>query len=79
VLTDRQWRQLYPTKRHEISMLSSNNFDARLLSVLLQFVCHLSPPYPHGWAALPLPHDSSLSADIVRLQMYLQQVNETGL
>ncbi|KAK7087286.1 uncharacterized protein [Littorina saxatilis] len=78
ILTEKQWRTLYPTKRKEIAALSSQAFDARVLSVLLQFVCHLSPPYPHGWSALPLPQDVSLSADVVRLQMYFQQAGSLG-
>ena len=66
---------MYPTKKQEMAALSSGCFEARLLAVLLQFTCHLSPPYPHGWSALPLPQDLSLSADVVRLQMYFQQVS----
>ncbi|KAL8591300.1 hypothetical protein ACOMHN_041641 [Nucella lapillus] len=73
LFSDKQWRTLYPTRKQEIAELSSDKFDARILAVLLQFICHLSPPYPHGWSTLPLPQDSSLSGDVVRLQMYLQQ------
>ncbi|XP_076434990.1 uncharacterized protein LOC143274892 [Babylonia areolata] len=78
ILSDKQWRTLYPTKKQDLANLSSETFDARVLAVLLQFICHLSPPYPHGWSTLPLAQDSSLSADVVRIQMYLQQAGSLG-
>ncbi|XP_012937299.1 uncharacterized protein LOC101849611 [Aplysia californica] len=76
ILTDKQWRQLYPPKKKKKTrkVVCSRDFDTKVLVVLLQTVCHLTPPYPHGWHAEPLPADSSLSADVVRLQLKLQEI-----
>ncbi|ESO97594.1 hypothetical protein LOTGIDRAFT_152683 [Lottia gigantea] len=70
-LSESQWRVLYPVEK---GGASSQRFDSRILVILLQTICHLSPPYPNGWSAEPLPNDTSLSADVVRLQILLQQI-----
>lgn len=70
-LTPDQWRVLYP--KNKISP-GSTNFDPKLLRVLLQHVCHLSPPYPNGWEGIPLSTDTSLSADLVRLDYIRRSV-----
>ncbi|OWF40290.1 NLR family CARD domain-containing protein 4-like isoform X2 [Mizuhopecten yessoensis] len=71
VLTDNQWKLLYPLKKKHVL---SQKYDSHLLLTLLQSVCHLCPPYPNGWHALPMSTDSSLAADIVRMQLLYQQV-----
>lgn len=71
VINDKQWELIYPLNK---KTTSSQQFDSRLLCILLQGVCHLCPPYPNGWGVTPLPTDSSLSADIVRLQILHQKV-----
>ncbi|XP_062594071.1 uncharacterized protein LOC134255559 isoform X1 [Saccostrea cucullata] len=73
VLDDKQWKLLYPTKKKHTT---SQQYDSRTLATLLQTICHLCPPYPNGWSAAPLSADSSLSADIVRLQLMFQHVAE---
>jgi len=75
VLTDRQWKLLYPIKKKHTT---SQKYDSRTLVVLLETVCHLCPPYPHGWAREPLPQDGSLSADIVRLQLLFMDIAKLG-
>ncbi|XP_071116058.1 NACHT, LRR and PYD domains-containing protein 13-like [Haliotis cracherodii] len=74
-LTDKHWKTLYPIKKRGVT---SQRYDSRLLAILLQTVCHLCPPYPHGWNALPLGTDSSLSADVVRLSILFQQIGSLG-
>ncbi|WAR01676.1 NALP5-like protein [Mya arenaria] len=71
VFTDRQWKLLYPMKKKHTT---SRMYDSRILVVLLETICHLCPPYPHGWARDPLPKDGSLSADIVRLQLLFMDI-----
>ncbi|KAL4223642.1 Nlrc4p [Mactra antiquata] len=66
ILNDKQWQLLYPVKKKHTS---SQKYDSRTLIILLETICHLCPPYPHGWGKDPLPTDGSLSADIVRLQL----------
>jgi hypothetical protein len=75
LLNEKQWRLLYPTKKKHVL---SQKYDSRTLVTLLQWVCHLCPPYPHGWGAQPLTSDNSISADIVRLQLLFQQIASLG-
>ncbi|XP_060072729.1 NLR family CARD domain-containing protein 4-like [Ylistrum balloti] len=74
ILTENQWKLLYPLKKKHVL---SQKYDSHLLLTLLQSVCHLCPPYPNGWHAQPMPTDSSLAADIVRMQLLHQQVAST--
>ena len=67
VITGKQWETLYPKHRRNIS---SANYDAPLLVLLLQNICHMSPPYPSGWKGVPLPTDTSISADIARISYF---------
>lgn len=67
VITGKQWDTLYPKHRRNIS---SANYDAPLLVLLLQNICHMSPPYPSGWKGVPLPTDTSISADIARISYF---------
>ncbi|KAH3883240.1 hypothetical protein DPMN_007194 [Dreissena polymorpha] len=77
VLTERQWKLLYPIKKKHST---SQAYDSRTLIILLETICHLCPPYPNGWAREPLPNDGSLSADIVRLQLlYLDMARHEGI
>ncbi|KAK3596283.1 hypothetical protein CHS0354_024867 [Potamilus streckersoni] len=71
VLNETQWELLYPPKKKHTS---SQKYDSKTLITLLETICHLCPPYPNGWMSAPLPTDSSLSADIVRLQLLHQEV-----
>ncbi|XP_071181200.1 uncharacterized protein [Mytilus edulis] len=71
VINDKLWEMLYPLNKKNTS---SQQYDSRALCILLQSICHLCPPYPNGWGVAPLPTDSSLSADIVRLQLLHQKV-----
>ena len=67
VVTGKQWDTLYPKHRRNIS---SANYDAPLLVLLLQNICHMSPPYPSGWKGVPLPTDTSITADIARISYF---------
>ena len=67
VITGKQWETLYPKHRRNIS---SAKYDAPLLVLLLQNICHMSPPYPSGWKGAPLPTDTSISADIARISYF---------
>ncbi len=65
VLSPSQWDVLYPVQRKRVS---SQHYDACLLTVLLQHVCHLSPPYPNGWnGGAPFSGDLSIAAGVVRI------------
>ena len=63
VVNPAQWAVLYPKHNQP----HSGDFDNVLLQILLRNVCHLSPPYPNGWDGTPLMSDTSLSANLVRL------------
>lgn len=71
-VTEKQWFLLYPKSKKLTTV--SERYDTKLLFTLLEFVCHLSPPYPQGWSAPPLFLDSSLSAEIVRLKLQFVSV-----
>ncbi|XP_069136254.1 NLR family CARD domain-containing protein 4-like isoform X2 [Argopecten irradians] len=71
VISENQWKLLYPLKKKHVL---SQKYDSHLLLTLLQSICHLCPPYPNGWHAQPMSTDSSLAADIVRMQLLHQQV-----
>ena len=76
VLTDKQWKLLYPLKKKHTT---SQKYDSRTLVTLLETICHLCPPYPHGWSKEPLPKDGSLSADVLRLQLLFQELATYGM
>ena len=67
VISAKQWETLYPKHRR---LISSLNYDAPLLAILLQSICHISPPYPNGWRGVPLSMDTSISADIARVSYF---------
>ncbi|XP_041347900.1 uncharacterized protein LOC121367661 [Gigantopelta aegis] len=71
VIDQRHWNLMYPKKNRPTS---SQLYDAKLTLILLETICHLSAPYPGGWQSNPLQTDTSMSADLVRLQKLLQQI-----
>ena len=52
---------------------TSGDFDITLLFRLLRTVCHLDPPVT-GWDSLPCNTDSSLEADLVRINIYRNSI-----
>ena len=75
VLTQVEWKMLYPVKKKHVT---STQYNSHTFIILLETICHLSPPYPNGWAVQPLPTDRSLSADIVRLRLLFQEIAGLG-
>ena len=69
VINPSQWRLLYPAAGPP----NSNNFDITLLTILLRNICGLSSPAT-GWNAMPPTTDSSISADILRIKMFRNEV-----
>ena len=70
VLSTPQWRKLYPVIK---SSVSSRDFDSTLLVILLRKICGLVPPAT-GWSNCPLVTDTTLAADITRIQFYRNTV-----
>ena len=70
VLSTPQWIKLYPIIK---SSVSSATFDSTLLVVLLRNICGLVPPAT-GWSNCPLVTDTTLAADIARIQFYRNTV-----
>ena len=69
-LTKPQKNCLYPT----ISDCgTSADFDISLLFKLLKTICNLNPPAT-GWDVLPADTDHSLSAELVRIKVYRNQL-----
>ncbi len=71
-LSAKQWETLYPSNKRGGT---SRKYDIQLLMVLLQNVCHMSAPYPHGWEERPLEDDTSISAEIARVTQYRKQLS----
>ena len=69
VIKKPQWDLLYPTAGPP----DSKKFDITLLCILLRKICGLSAPAT-GWNAMPPKNDTSISADIVRIKMYRNEV-----
>ena len=69
VIKNPQWNLLYPTA----GIPDPKKFDITLLTILLRNICGLSPPAT-GWNAMPPESDTSISADIVRIKMYRNEV-----
>lgn len=67
LITEQQWTRIFSSNKAQIS---SDNFEASLLFVLLKNISPITPPYPEGWHRLPQHDDLSLAADLVRLQSY---------
>ncbi|XP_028416315.1 uncharacterized protein LOC114540239 [Dendronephthya gigantea] len=64
-----QWDLLFPIS----GAPDSNNFDITLLTVLLRNICGLSPPAT-GWNVMPPVSDTSISANILRVKMFRNEV-----
>ena len=66
-----QLDQLYPSPG---VYGESKDFDISLLSKLIKTICPLTPPLT-GWNDLPNSTDLSLSADIVRIKVYRDEIS----
>ena len=69
VITPLQWSLLFPTS----GAPDSKNFDITLLTILLRNICGLSSPTT-GWNLMPPARDTSISADILRIKLFRNQV-----
>ena len=69
VITPMQWNLLFPKS----GAPDSKNFDITLLTILLRNICGLSAPTT-GWNAMPPAGDTSISADILRIKLFRNQV-----
>ena len=69
VIKGPQWDLLYPAT----GTPDSKKFDITLLTILLRNICNLTPPAT-GWNVIPAAGDTSMSADIVRIKMYRNEV-----
>ena len=68
VLNAHQWEKLYPQ-----SLVSSQNFDTPLLTVLLKNICGLVPP-ACCWDRPPPTENITPEADIIRITLYRDRV-----
>ena len=69
VITPLQWNLLFPKS----GAPDSKSFDITLLTILLRNICGLSAPTT-GWNALPPTGDTSISAHILRIKFFRNQV-----
>ena len=69
VITPLQWNLLFPKS----GAPDSKNFDITLLTILLRNICGLSSPTT-GWNVMPPAGDTSISADILRIKIFQNQV-----
>ena len=69
VINPPQWRLLYPAAGPP----NSNDFDITLLTILLRNICGLSSPVT-GWKVMPPTTDTSISADILRIKIFRNEV-----
>ena len=69
VITPLQWSLLFPTS----GAPDSKNFDITLLTILLRNICGLASPTT-GWNLMPPALDTSISADILRIKFFRNQV-----
>ena len=69
VISPPQWRLLYPAAGPP----NSNDFDITLLTILLRNICGLSSPVT-GWKVMPPTTDTSISADILRIKIFRNEV-----
>ncbi|KAK3104921.1 hypothetical protein FSP39_013227 [Pinctada imbricata] len=63
ILTETQWDNLYPST----GSANLDDFDATLLILLLRNLSNVTPPAT-GWNTDPVPSDTSLGADLLRLR-----------
>ena len=64
-----QWKLLFPPS----GTPDSNNFDITLLTILLRNICGLPSPTA-GWNVMPPASDTSISANIVRIKTFRNEV-----
>ena len=69
VINDPQWDLLYPAT----GTPDSKKFDITLLTILLRNICRLPSPAT-GWNAVPPASDTSISADILRIKIFRNEV-----
>ena len=69
VINQPQWRLLYPAAGPP----NSNDSDITLLTILLRNICGLSSPVT-GWKVMPPTTDTSISADILRIKIFRNEV-----
>ncbi|PAA48443.1 hypothetical protein BOX15_Mlig026612g2 [Macrostomum lignano] len=64
MLTEDDWQTLYPKEK---SSVSADNYDLRLLLLLVKYTCDVTKPQPNGWMGDPEPRDDSQGAALQRL------------
>ena len=64
-----QWKLLYPAAGPP----DSKTFDVTLLAILLRNICGLPTPVA-GWNTMPPVSDTSISANILRIKMFRNEV-----
>ena len=69
VINSSQWNLLFPPS----GTPDSKHFDITLLTILLRSICGLTSPAA-GWNAMPSAGDASISADILRIKFFRNQV-----
>ena len=69
VISPSQWSLLFPAS----GAPDSKNFDITLLTILLRNICGLSSPTT-GWNVMAPAGDTSISADILRIKIFRNQV-----
>jgi hypothetical protein len=69
VIKPSQWDLLFPVS----GTPDSNNFDITLLTILLRNICGLTSPAA-GWGVMPAASDTSISADILRIKIFRNEV-----
>jgi hypothetical protein len=69
VIKPSQWDLLFPVS----GTPDSKNFDLTLLTILLRNICSLPSPAT-GWDVMPLPSDTSESANIARIKIFRNEV-----
>ena len=69
VINPPQWRLLFPATGSP----NSNDFDITLLTILLRNICGMSSPAT-GWNFMPPTTDTSISADILRIKIFRNEV-----
>ena len=69
VVTPTQWNLLFPAS----GLPDSKDFDITLLTILLRNICGLPSPAA-GWKVVPPASDTSISAEILRIKMFRNEV-----
>ena len=69
VINASQWKLLFPAS----GSADSKNFDITLLTILLRHICGLPSPAA-GWNVMPPASDTSISAEILRIKMFRNEV-----